>query len=395
MPQGDARGTALVEVLVMARPDPAAGTYGARDVVNAPELRRAIARRSQERGDPPAVQAWLANHFYRHAVGNLRAPPPAVLAVTRLDQAEGLFAPAPVPPWARERLAARTAGPATAPLWWVDPASDALRATEDRLVEFLHARQGTALEGKLQRITAPQALALWTREHAALEAKAAAGWREHDPRAVRTVWQGEHGRFVELLPESPQLRAEMAYESQMMRHCLGQFASRRSLAGGYGEHYASHCEQGRMRLFSYRSAGDLPHITLSALVREDGRLAIDQIKGKQNRPPIARYHAEVLALLNQLDTGGEAPPDALRMGIVRVAAGWRAVGDVADEADQVRLVQARPALVRELPSPPPLVQWLVAARDPALLRGLPVTPALAAAVPGVLPDTAPAGGAAP
>lgn len=361
----------------------ARGTYGARDVVNAPAIRSAIDRRSSERSDPEEVRAWLLNHFYRHVVGNLQAPAPAVQAVTQREQAQALLKPAPVPPWALARLGetpARHAPMPAIPLWWIDPEADAVLALEARLVEFLLSREGTALQGKLQRVTAPQALALWAEEHAAYEAKAAAGWREHEADAVALVWQGEQGHFIEFRPDSAHLRAEMAYESQMMRHCLGQFASRRSLAGGYGEHYAKACEQGRMRLFSYRTASHVPHITISAHVREDGRLAIDQIKGKQNRPPIERYQGEVLALLNQLSTCEDASPDALQMGIVRTAQGWCAVRDVVHEQDQLRLVQARPALVRELPAPSPLVQWLVAARDPALLQGLPLAASVAAAL---------------
>lgn len=364
--------------------------YGARDVVNAPAIRSAIERRSSERRDPEEVRAWLANHFYRHVVGNLQAPAPVLQAITQREQARTLLHPAPVPPWALARLGdaprARQAGP-DIPLWWIDPAADAVLALETRLVEFLLSREGTALEGKLQRVTAPQALALWAEEHAAFEAKAAAGWRDHQPDAVVPVWQGEQGQFIEFRPGSEQLRAEMAYESQMMRHCLGQFASRRSLAGGYGEHYAKACEEGRLRLFSYRTASQVPHITISAQVREDGRLAIDQIKGKQNRPPVERYRGEVLALLNQLPTCAETPPDALQMGIARTAQGWRPVGEVTDEADQLRLVQTRPALVRELPAPSALVQWLVAARDPALLHGLPLAASVSAALPAAPPGT--------
>lgn len=358
-------------------------SYGARDVINAPALRSAIERRSVERGDPQEVRAWLVNHFYRHVVGNLQASSPTVQLVTQREQAQALLRPTPVPSWALERLGAsppRPGGKPAAPLWWIDPAGDAVLAVESRLVEFLLSREGTSLHGKLQRVTAPQALALWEREHAAYEAKAAAGWREHAPDAVVTVREGEQGRFVEFRPQSPHLRAEMAYESQMMRHCLGQFASRRSLVGGYGEHYATACEEGRLRLFSYRSATHVPHITLSAHVREGGRLAIDQIKGKQNRPPVPRYESEVLALLNQLDTCEETPPDALQMGIVRTSGGWYAVRDVVREEDQLRLVQTRPALVRQLPSPTPLVQWLVAARDPELLKGLPLAASVAAAL---------------
>lgn len=89
----------------------------------------------------------------------------------------------------------------------------------------------------------------------------------------------------------------------------------------------------------------------------------------------------MLALLNQLDTCEDAPPDALQMGIVHTSQGWCAVRDVALEADQLRLIQSRPALVRELPAPSVLVQWLVAARNPALLQGLPLAASVAAALP--------------
>ena len=39
-------------------------------------------------------------------------------------------------------------------------------------------------------------------------------------------------------------------------------------SGGYGEHYAASCEQGKMRLFSYRTGADhaQPRITISAVV---------------------------------------------------------------------------------------------------------------------------------
>lgn len=69
-----ARGPALVESLVMVATQAGKSAYGARDIVNAPALKQAIARRSVQRGDAPDVAEWLANHFFRYAVGNLEAP---------------------------------------------------------------------------------------------------------------------------------------------------------------------------------------------------------------------------------------------------------------------------------------------------------------------------------
>jgi len=181
---------------------------------------------------------------------------------------------------------------------------------------------------------------------------------------------------------------EMAYESQMMQHCLGQFADRSALTGGYGEHYAEACEQGNMRLFSYRSGNAHPHISVSAYVQSDGRLRIDQIKGKQNRPPVERYHADVLALLSQLETDEHTPEDALAIGLVRRpdalctggAPAWCSARSELSEADLLWLLHAYPNLVDPDRLHTPLLQWLVAARRDKipehLFARMPRSPAL-------------------
>nr|WP_284508714.1 hypothetical protein [Delftia tsuruhatensis] len=371
----------MVEAVVNPGAATAASAYRPRDVVNAPDIKQRIRERSAARGDSQEIAAWLANHFYRHVIGNLDADPPAVQPISTQAELLRLHRRTEPAAWALERLRAHAArqpplhespaAGASAPLWWVEPDSAPLLALESRLLEFLSTRRGTALQGKLQRINCPQALARWTLEHLAFARKSESGWAEHRPGAVRPLLRGQLGVFVEFDAQSPDLRAEMAYESQMMRHCLGQFSARGALRGGYGEHYAEACEQGRLRLFSYRTGTAQPRITVSAQVLDGGRLRIDQIKGKQNRPPIARYLADVLALLNHLDADGEAPADALAMGIVRrpahlLASGhtgaWCAASELHTEAEQLWLLQAHPALLEQLDIRSPLMQWLVAAR---------------------------------
>ncbi len=342
--------------------------YAARDVVNAPEIKASIAKRSALRSDTTDIAAWLGNHFYRQVVGNFKATAPSLIEIKSIEDAHARFNPAPIPDWVRARLRVREAS--AAPLWWVDVNAPKLLELEALLLEFLQSRRGTALEGKLMRVNCPQALALWAQEHAAFEAKAAAGWIEHTPEAVIPVWQGTQGAFVEFAPGSAALRREMAYESQMMRHCLGQFANRKACTGGYGEHYARACEQGTMRLFSYRTLENHPKITISASVKADGTLEIDQIKGKQNRPPIARYQKEVIDFLNTLSTNFFAPPDANAMGLVRGRRGWCTLAEVRDEADQISIISNAPALIGQLPAPSALVQWLVAAKMDSALAGI-------------------------
>ncbi|HGL6716436.1 hypothetical protein NTJ56_36440 [Burkholderia contaminans] len=344
--------------------------YAPRNALNADELKAGIAARSRTRGDGDDIRAWLLNHFYRHVVANFV---PARV-IESLDDARRALAPAPVPTWVVARFGddadARDERPraARAPVVWVDPADPSLLVLETRIVEFLESRVGTSLAGKLDRINCPQALALWEQEHARIAARVERGWRESRPEAVRSLLARPEGRFVEFLHDSPLLRAEMAYESYAMRHCLGQFEDRRALDGGYGERYAQAIEAGRMRLISFRDAGGQPHVTISAIVHADGPLEIEQVKGKQNRPPVARYVNDVVACLNVLGTNEAMPADCIEIGIVRTQAGWMHIDDVQDTAAQASLVARHPTLYSHLRAPTPAVEWFVAARRPQLLN---------------------------
>ena len=348
-----------------AEPQGHAGqSYGARDVANAPAIKTAIASRSAARGDTPDIQAWLVGHFFRFVVGNLQANAPAMVSLDTLAIAQAKLG-LNIPVWIGNRLkeSGKHGIPHT-PIWWIDPNSHAVHEVEQRLVEFLATRAGTPLEGKLMRVNAMQALAQWDAEHQAMQARQLSGWRTHQPDAVQHVWHGEGGDFVELLPASPLLREELAFESQCMRHCVGQFGNRRKLSGGYGEHYASACEQGRMRLFSYRTGQSQPRITISAHVKANGELEIEQIKGKQNQPPVDKYHADLLAFLHALRTNTVTPDDALAIDLVRLPTGWTRVADIASEADQLALFARHPDKLARISAPTPLVQWLTLACTP-------------------------------
>ncbi len=349
----------------------AAQTYGARDVCNAPQMRAAIDRRSQARGDEAAIAQWMSSHFFRYVVGNFQADAPALVRIDSMAAARERMG-LQMPPWIEPRLGSGAAAQrADAPaIWWIDPDGAELLALEQRLLEFLGSRRGTPLEGKLMRVNAVQALAQWAQEHQAIEARQLSGWRVHQPGAVAERWRGEGdaGVFVELLAHMPGFRAELAYESQGMRHCIGQFGNRRKLSGGYGEHYAEACEAGRMRIFSYRTGQAQPRMTINAWVREGGVLEVEQIKGRQNRPPVEKYHRDVLAFLRSLPTTDTTPTDALQIDLVRLPAGWVRVQDIASEPDQLALFARHPdklALVRDAS---PLVRWLALAHAPGQVR---------------------------
>ncbi|WP_417283455.1 hypothetical protein [Comamonas sp.] len=368
----------MVEILVSQTQanTAAASAYQARDVVNAPAIKQAIAQRSAARGDAPEVSAWLANHFYRHVIGNLQAEPPVLQRIANAHDLQQLLGRQEAPAWALERLGKKAMGIDLPDLWWIEPDAAMVLALETRLVEFLSTRKGTSLQGKLQRVNCPQALARWTLEHLAFQKKQSTGWLEHSKNAVHGIVRGQLGIFVEFDAKSPQLRQEMAYESQMMGHCVGQFSDRKHFNGGYGEHYASGLESGKMRLFSYRTGSAQPRITVNAVMQKDGSLQIEQIKGKQNRPPIARYAPDVVALLNHLPLNDEAPHDALTMGIVRrppeilaedsQLTPWCTVAELHSESEQLWLLNRHPDLLPQLPLRTPLMQWMVAARKDAV-----------------------------
>ncbi len=66
-------------------------------------------------------------------------------------------------------------------------------------------------------------------------------------------------------------------------------------------------------LFSLRDGNNIPHVTISLVVGNNG-LSIDQIKGKQNRHPIKKYANDVLSLLRHLQPLPERHADCRRDG---------------------------------------------------------------------------------
>jgi hypothetical protein len=337
--------------------------YAPRNALNADEIRKCIAARSDARDDTSEIRAWLLNHFLRHAIANFE---PARRIESIVD-ARAALGSKPLPDWAATRIKEAASGHHTVELVWVDPDGPPLLELEARLLEFLNSRSGTPLEGKLARINCPQAIAMADAEHAKLSERIARGWRHSRPEALRNVVDVATGTFVELLPHSASLREEMAYESYIMRHCLGQFSNRRQLTGGYGEHYANSVSSGKMRVFSLRDRKGEPRITISAHVRPDLSLALEQVKGKQNRPPVARYFDDLLVCLDALATNEETPADCIRIGVVRTADGWRRMEHVTDPWTQVLLVSRYPQLYAQLATPTPLVDWLIAGRQRDLL----------------------------
>lgn len=389
-----------------------ASAYLPRDVVNAPAVKSAIERRSSERGDDAEMAAWLRNHFFRWAIGSFEHVTPVRSAA---DYQAAAGHAEPMPEWLAKRLhrpvlATGSEAPQRQPLHHLDPEHPLLVARERELVEFLRSRQGTRLARKLQRINCFAAMAMWEREHQRMQTRRRKGWVPSSGLALRELLRTPNGRIFEFDGGHPALREELAYESYHMQHCLGQFASQQKLSGGYGEQYAQAARDGRLRLFTLRSAGNQPHVTISLAVHADG-LRIDQIKGKQNRHPVRRYADDVLQFLRMLQPRGERHPDCEGMGLVfepDAAAGaeaaprgsWKFVTEVADLGFLLSVMSGNFHLIEHFEHPPASLQWLLlrtAAHELGRLRR--IDPAVAAAarltlgdemLPPVLRSAAPA-----
>jgi hypothetical protein len=351
---------------------PAGRPYAGRNALNADELRVSIEARSLARDDAPDIRSWLLNHFWRHVVANFED----VSFIETMDDARRVLRNVAAPEWLARRFA--EGAPNGVPLVWIDPNGAALLELENRVVEFLSSRKGTPLEGKLVLVNCPQALALWEKEHAEMQTRIERGWRKSDDRALRTVQEFPEGRLVEFDRASPLLRAEMAYESYAMRHCVGQFADRRTLTGGYGEQYAQAIEQGKLRILSLRDKQGQPHATISLEVFSGKPPRVEQVKGKQNRPPVERYVDAILLGLNEIGTSLDTPPDCLRIGIVRTDESWRRLDEITDPVWQAKLVARYPDALPRFRTRSPLSEWIVAAIQPSALKDATITSAAVA-----------------
>lgn len=327
--------------------------YRPRDVINAPQLRDALVQRSRRRGDPAAVSQWLGNHFWRAMIGSF----PNALPVTGAAGWRSCFPGSPMPDWFAL---------VDSEQWYIDPQHPRLLEIEQRIVEFLRFKVQQGEARKLPRISCEQALRAWQQAHARLQQARLQGQCQSQPGNLREVLRTANGRIVEIHGQGDALRMELAYESSCMQHCLGQFADRARLRGGYGEQYAQRIAQRESRVFSLRDPANRPHVTIS-LERVKGSLCLGQVKGKQNRPPVPRYRADVLAALDHLKLSSHDNADCLRAGLIDLGEPGQPrnvhYSDAVDTPQARMLLVQAPWLAFEQPRPSRAGLWLALAGD--------------------------------
>ncbi|MFC0178834.1 hypothetical protein [Thorsellia kenyensis] len=346
--------------------------YSPRNVINAAELKKGIEHRSIARKDSPSIKSWMLNHFYRYIIGNYSEAHPALIEVISISDALQLLnrnkqkenTCDDPPQWLANAFLQQTK------LYWIDDEHPVFINLEAKYLEFLHSRSYSLIGTKLIKINAFQALYLYEHEHNLFKIKTSKGLVTHTPEAVKCVFSSSLGNFVELLAKNEHFRKELVYESQNMRHCIGQFENRQQMIGGYAEYYASKCECSQMKIFSFRTENNLPRITISALISNNNRLIIQEVKGKQNRPPVEKYHEILINFLNTLECDKTMPIDLNNIGIVFSENQWKKISELVTTEEKINIAWKVPKLALEIVNRPLIVDWAIAAKAPHLLKQL-------------------------
>ena len=112
-------------------------------------------------------------------------------------------------------------------------------------------------------------------------------WQDH-PELQDEPVEVQHHNFVPA-PEIGEQWVKLTtgqcvkYEGTLMGHCVGG--------------YEREVEAGDVWIFSFRDKDNQPHITIEVAPPVGSEIEIQQIKGKENKPPVAKYHDKVIDFL--------------------------------------------------------------------------------------------------
>lgn len=278
-----------------------------RDIVNAPEVKKTIVERSQNRKDDPEITQWFEKKFFEYVIKQFNP----VFHVNSVAAWKICQLPQPIPTWFLKKLEQQP----ESQMLYVDPLHEQILALEKPILEFFNSRLKTNLKGKFMKMTYDQVLEAWHKDHEIMKKRLEKGQWDSSEHAITEVLTVDTGRFVEITATGMLLRKEMAFESRHMQHCLGQFSNLIDLKDGYGEHYVTQKEFGLFRYFSLRDTANKPHVTIS-LEWDGEEWCIEQIKGKQNQVPVQKYTDDVLVFLNHIQPKNNQNTDCSNLGVL-------------------------------------------------------------------------------
>ena len=319
-----------------------------RNVINIEEIEIYLSHFSNEKKLPTPIDSWLKKAFVRWIINHFTK----VQVVNSVEQYKLLVND-------------------TVPLWFVlnddiefiyiDITEHEFLETLNTCVEFLSSRT-TNLSHKFPRMTVEHVLKKSQQEHLRMQEKKRK-FIETSNEAIERVFTFENLHVVKFLAHHKELSLEMARESALMQHCLGEFENVEKGEGGYGSYYFGLIKKESITLYSLRDEKNMPHATISVSYKR-GEAWLDQIKGKQNLAPIERYVPASVAFFNHLKLQQNYHQDCLAMGVVFAKGKSQQLCAISDESMQQHFIAYDPSFIEHLPKPSQSSLWLASLRDP-------------------------------
>ncbi|MDQ7085882.1 MAG: hypothetical protein Q9M36_13665 [Sulfurovum sp.] len=319
-----------------------------RNVINIDELKIYLTLYAKEKTLSIAINTWLQKAFVRWMINHFRE----VEVVDSVERYQALVA-SEVPTWFT---------PYSQTVFiYIHIKNPTFVDTLSTCVEFLSSRHGDIVH-KFPRMTVEHIMEKSQQEHLRMQKKQRA-YTETSAKALEKVFTFDNLHIVKFLAHHEELSLEMARESALMQHCLGEFDNVAKAEGGYGSYYHELIQKEKIILYSLRDDKNMPHATISISLKH-GQLHLDQIKGKQNLAPIARYVPASIAFFNHIKLQQHYHQDCLAMGVVFAKGQSRQLSTITDESMQQELIAYDSSFIEQLPNPSKSSLWLASLRDP-------------------------------
>lgn len=325
-----------------------------RNVINIDELKNYLNAYAKERDLSTPIVSWLQKTFVRWLINHFEE----VEVVESVKRYEALVQ-GEIPAWFTPY--------SDSEFTYVHIKNPTFTDTLHTCVEFLSSRSDK-ISHKFPRMTVEHVMEKSRQEHLKMQEKQRKNI-ETSQEALEHVFSFEKMHVVKFLPHHEELSLEMARESALMQHCLGEFDDIEKAQGGYGSYYFGLIQREEITLYSLRDDKNMPHATISVGYKR-GKAQLNQIKGKQNKPPVSRYIPASVAFFNHLSLEHNYHPDCLGMGVVFVQGKSQQLSTITDEAVQQHLIAYDPKFIEALPNPSKSSLWLATLRNPKKMGSL-------------------------
>lgn len=319
-----------------------------RNVINIKEIKVYLSTFSKEKELSIPINSWLQKTFVRWLINHFRQ-----VRVVRSVEAYKFLVQGTVPTWFVQEN--------NVEFIYIDIKNASFLDTLNTCVEFLSSRD-EKMSHKFPRMTVEHILAKSKQEHQRMQERKRKNI-ETSQEALEHIFSFENLHVVKFLAHHKELSLEMARESALMQHCLGEFDNVEKAEGGYGSYYYGLIIKEEITLYSLRDEKNMPHATIS-VTSKHGQLWLDQIKGKQNLAPIARYVPASVAFFNHIELQQDHHQDSLAMGVVFTKGRSEELSKITDESMQQNLIAYDSSFIDKLPNPSKSSLWLASLRDP-------------------------------